>query len=88
MLQSHVIEIGGSFVGAAITTPRGFRFRAVHTKVEELDETTWRTVDELTRAVSHLFTTGRLSAIRASDVANPLQGAANSLPGRRQAVCW
>ncbi len=62
MIQSHVIEIGGTFVGAAIAASTGFRFRAVHAKVEELDESTWLSLDELKRAVRHLFTTGRLGA--------------------------
>ena len=79
MLQSHVVEIGGTFVGAAITTTTGFRFRAVHTKVEELDESTWRSLDELRTAVRHLFTTGQLSATRAPARNNPLQSAASSL---------
>ena len=71
MLQSHVIEIGGIFVGAAITTTTGFRFRAVHSNVKDLDESTWRSLKDLNRAVQHLFTTGQLNAGRDSDSSNP-----------------
>ncbi len=77
MHQSHIVEVNGAFVGAAITTPTGFRFRAVHIKVDELDESAWRSLDELTRAVRHLFTTGRLSAPQ--PVVTPLQSAASTL---------
>ena len=62
MLQSHVIEIGGIFVGAAITTTTEFRFRAVHSKVKDLDESTWRSLKDLNGAVQHLFTAGQLNA--------------------------
>ena len=79
MLQSHVVEVNGTFVGAAITTTTGFRFRAVDMKVEELDESTWRSLDELGRAVQHLFTTGQLSATRQPTGVNALQSAASSL---------
>ena len=62
MIQSHVIEVGGTFVGAAITTSTGFRFRAVHVKVEDLDESAWRSLDELSNAVARLFRTGRVGS--------------------------
>ena len=79
MLQSNVIEVGGTFVGAAITTNTGFRFRAVHVKVKELDASTWRSLDELNKAARHLFTTGQLSAILAS-AANDRRIAKRSSP--------
>ncbi len=72
MLQSHVVEVNGTFVGAGITTSTGFRFRAVHVQVEELDESTWHSLDELSRAVRHLFTTGRVSAIQVQAAVDPL----------------
>ena len=79
MIQSHVIDIGGTFVGAAIATPSGFRFRAVHLRVEELDESTWRSLEELRRVATHLFTTGRLGVSAAAATPNPLQSAATSM---------
>ena len=78
MIQSHVVEVNGTFVGVAIATAGAFRFRAVDIKVEELDQSTWRSLGELNRVVTHLFTTGRFGAIRAP-VLIPLQSAENSL---------
>jgi hypothetical protein len=63
MFQSHVIEVNGTFIGAAVTTAGGFRFRAVHPRVDELDGRTWRSLPELRRATGHLFVTGRLSPL-------------------------
>jgi hypothetical protein len=63
MFQSHVIEVNGTFIGAAVTTTSGFRFRAVHPRVDELDGRTWRSLAELRRATGHLFTTGRVSPL-------------------------
>ncbi len=77
MIQSHVVEVDGVFVGAAITTATGVRFRAVHMMVEELDESVWRSPDDLHAAVRHLFKTGRLSGIRSPVEADPVQSAAN-----------
>jgi hypothetical protein len=79
MLQSHVVEVNGTFVGAAITTAAGFRFRAIHPWVEDLDESTWRSMDELSRAVSHLFTTGRTSTVADPSIDRSVQSAARSL---------
>ena len=64
MIQSHVVEIDGTFVGAAISTATGIRFRAVHMMVEDLDDSVWPCLDELRHAVRHLFTTGRLNGRR------------------------
>ncbi len=63
MFQSHVIEVNGTFIGAAVTTTDGFRFRAVHPRVDELDGRVWETLPELRRATGHLFVTGRLGAL-------------------------
>ena len=79
MIQSHVVDIDGTFVGAAISTATGIRFRAIHLMVEELDDSVWPSLDELRRAVRHLFTTGRLSGRRATDIADPVQSAADAL---------
>lgn len=79
MLQSHVIEVNGTFVGAAIMTITDFRFRAVHLKAEDLDDSTWRSLDELSRAVQHLFTTSQWRAARKPITSDPLRSAASSL---------
>jgi hypothetical protein len=61
MFQSYVIEANGTFIGGAMRASEGFRFRAVHPQVEELDGFTWKSLDELRRATEHLFRTGRLN---------------------------
>ncbi len=67
MLQSHVIDIDGAFVGAAVRLDRGYRFIATDLRVEELDGSTWPRLADVRRVVGGLFLTGRLgSAIAAS----------------------
>ena len=63
MFQSHVIEINGTFIGAAIPTPGGFRFRAVHPQVDELDGFVWTSLEDLRRGTGQLFRTGRLGGV-------------------------
>jgi hypothetical protein len=64
MLQSHVIEVAGTFVGAAVDDRRHasgqFRFVAVDPRVGELDGSEWPTLPDLKRVVGHLLITGRL----------------------------
>ena len=79
MIQSHVVEIDGTFVGAAISTTTGIQFHAVHLMVEELDDSVWPSLDDLRRAVRHLFTMGRLSGGRTPVMADPVQSAADAL---------
>lgn len=61
MIQSYAVVANGVFVGAAIDMGDKIRFRAVHPKVED-HESLWPSVTRLERAVTHLFTTGRLGA--------------------------
>jgi hypothetical protein len=49
MLQSHIIELDGVFVGAAIRIDRGYRFVATDFRLEELDSTIWPTLDDVRR---------------------------------------
>jgi len=63
MFQSHVIEINGVFIGAAVPAMGGFRFRAVHPQVDELDGFAWNSLDELRHATGYLFRTGRLRTV-------------------------
>lgn len=44
MLQPHVIDIDGAFVGAAIRLDCGYRFIATDMRLEELDGTIWPTL--------------------------------------------
>ncbi len=80
MLQSHVIEVNGTFIGAAVTTDRGFRFRAVHPRVDDLDGRTWDSLAALRSAAGHLYVTGHLNA---TPLAAPAEEAA--LSARRSA---
>ena len=49
MLQSHVIDIDGRFVGVALRLDRGFRFIAVDPRVEDLGEFIWPGIDDICR---------------------------------------
>jgi len=51
MLQSHIIDVDGAFVGAAIRIDRGYRFVATDFRLEDLDSTIWPTLDDLRRVV-------------------------------------
>jgi hypothetical protein len=58
MLQSHVIEIDGAFVGAAVRQDTGYRFIATDFRLEELDGTTWPSLTDVKRLANRLFRTG------------------------------
>ncbi len=60
MFQAHVIEVNGTFVGGALMLQGGFRFRAVHPMVDELDDCTWSSLAALRHGVAQYVTTGRL----------------------------
>lgn len=65
MMQSHVVDIGGVFVGAAIREEAAIRFVAVDPRVEELDQSLWPDMPAMERGVRYLLTTGRVPAERA-----------------------
>ena len=60
MRSSHVIEIHGTFAGAAVSSANRFRFIAVDPRVEDLDGSEWATLADIRRVAGHLLTTGRL----------------------------
>lgn len=62
MHQSHVIDVGGRFAGAAVSHGDGFRFIAVDPRTDDLDGSLWPTLPEVRRVVGHLISTGRLPA--------------------------
>jgi hypothetical protein len=62
MLQSHVIEIDGAFVGAAVRLDTGYRFIATDIRMEELHGTVWPSLAEVRRLANRLFRTGRVAA--------------------------
>ena len=62
MLQSHVIDIDGTFVGAAMRTDNGYRFIATDLRVEDLDGSVRPSLAEIRRLARQLFLTGRFGA--------------------------
>lgn len=64
MLQSHIIDVNGNFVGAAVRLDTGYRFVALNLRVEELDGTIWPNLDTVRRLVRQLFITGHFGAAK------------------------
>ena len=64
MIQSHIIEVNGTFLGAAVRQEQGYRFVAVDLRVEELDGSVTATLADTQRLAATLLTTGRLPAGR------------------------
>ena len=67
MLQSHVIEIDGAFVGAVVRPDTGYRFIATDFRMEELDGTTWPSLEDVKRLAHRLFRNGSFSTPSSSD---------------------
>ena len=59
MLQSHVIDIIGTFVGAALRTDSGYRFIATDLRVEELDGSIRPSLSDIRQLARQLYLTGR-----------------------------
>jgi hypothetical protein len=55
MLKSHVIEIDGAFVGAAVLQETGYRFVATDNRVDDLNGTTWPSLADVQRKARILF---------------------------------
>ncbi len=62
MYQSHIIDISGTFAGAAVSASGVFRFIAVDPRVADLDQSEWKTLGDVQRVVGHLLTHGSLPA--------------------------
>lgn len=62
MLQSHVIEIDGAFVGAAVRLETGYRFIATDSRLEDLDGTTLPSLADVRRLAIRLFRSGHFGA--------------------------
>jgi hypothetical protein len=62
MLQSHVIVIDGTFVGAAVRLDTGYRFIATDLRLENLDGTTWPTLEDVRSRANRLFRSGNFRA--------------------------
>jgi hypothetical protein len=61
MLQSHVIDIDGNFVGAAVRQHDGYRFVAVDIRLIDLDGSLWPSLNDVQRVARRLFLTGSFS---------------------------
>ncbi len=62
MLQSHVIDIDGAFVGAAVRLDVGYRFIATDMRLDELDGSVWPTLADVQRLARSMYLSGRISA--------------------------
>ncbi len=60
MFKSHVVEVDGTFVGAAVRQESGYRFVAVDLRLEELHDSIMPTVADLERLARQLLRTGSL----------------------------
>ena len=60
MIQSHVIEVEGAFVGAAVRQGASFRFVAIDHRVEELDGAISASLADTQRLAAALVRSGRL----------------------------
>lgn len=58
MIQSHVIDVDGVFVGAAVRLDTGYRFVATDFRLEQLDSTIWPTLADVRRLARSLYLTG------------------------------
>jgi hypothetical protein len=52
MLQSHVIDISGTFAGAAVRMSGTYRFVAVDPRVTDLNHSEWPSLDAVRHAVA------------------------------------
>ena len=59
MLQSHIIDIDGAFVGAAVRLDTGYRFIATDMKLDDLDGSVWPTLADVKRLARRFYTAGR-----------------------------
>ena len=58
MLQSHVIDIDGAFVGAAVRLDKGYRFIATDMKLDDLDGSIVPTLTEARRLARRIYVGG------------------------------
>ena len=75
MLQSHIIDVDGVFVGTAIRLDRGYRFVATDFRLEELDSSVWPTLEDVRRLARRTL----LAATSAGPVSPALHVAARGV---------
>jgi hypothetical protein len=49
MLQSHIIEVEGAFVGVAVRIDQGYRFVATDFRLDDLDNSIWPALEDVRR---------------------------------------
>ncbi len=62
MFQAHVIEVEGTFIGAAVAVQDGYLFRSVHPRLESLDSWTCASLGEVRRVAHRYLMAGRSGA--------------------------
>jgi hypothetical protein len=72
MIQSHVIDVDGVFVGAAIRLDTGYRFVATDYRLEDLDSSIWPSLADVRRLARTLYLTGGFVPQEAARVASRL----------------
>lgn len=72
MLQSHIIEVDGTFVGVAVRIDRGYRFIATDFRLEDLDTSIWPTLEDVRRLARRSL----LAATSASPISPALHAGA------------
>jgi hypothetical protein len=55
MLQTHVIDIDGAFVGAAVRLDIGYRFIATDMKLDDLDGSIWPNLADVQRLARRIY---------------------------------
>jgi hypothetical protein len=61
MLQSHIIDVDGAFVGAAVRLDKGYRFIATDMKLDDLDGSIFPTLAEAQRLARRVYLGGRVT---------------------------
>jgi hypothetical protein len=58
MHESHVIDVDGVFVGAAIHLKNGYRFVAVDHRLDDINGTFWPSREDVQRVARRIVLTG------------------------------
>lgn len=61
MVQSHVIDVDGALVGAAVRLDAGYRFIAIDMKLNDLDGSVWPTLADVQRLARRAYLAGRVT---------------------------
>ena len=74
MLQSHVIDIDGRFVGVAVRLDQGFRFIATDPRAEDLGEIIWPRIDDIRRMARRALALEHARTIESCEAPAPTLG--------------